>query len=208
MMKSKLNNSMKCRDEMSIYKQQREQVNKAILDTSIKIFKEKGYENATIHEITKEVGIAKGTFYNYYSSKSEILISWATQKFQAVDISQIINSYKGIEANLTNLVEQIIELIRNESVLFQAFLKEILKVHNDSTYNQKFDFKNLYLIIINNSNDTNQIGEHLLDVKIEVLNNALFMGMINWFDADKPVEGLKQHLIDIVHVCIGGILKR
>ncbi|MFZ5946073.1 MAG: TetR/AcrR family transcriptional regulator [Bacillota bacterium] len=67
-----------------MYQQQREQVKKNILDTSIAIFREKGYENTTIDEITKSIGIAKGTFYNFYPSKSEILISWAAQKFQKI----------------------------------------------------------------------------------------------------------------------------
>ncbi|XOS92284.1 TetR/AcrR family transcriptional regulator [Brevibacillus laterosporus] len=36
---------------------------------ALKLFKEKGFENVTVEEITKACGIAKGTFYNYFPKK-------------------------------------------------------------------------------------------------------------------------------------------
>ncbi|QGU95560.1 TetR family transcriptional regulator [Clostridium bovifaecis] len=44
-----------------------------ILDTAEKLFHIKGYENCTVNDILKEIGIAKGTFYHYFRSKEEVL---------------------------------------------------------------------------------------------------------------------------------------
>lgn len=191
---------------MSLYQQQREQIKKSILDTSVAIFRKRGYENATIDEITKTVGVAKGTFYNFYSSKSEILISWAAQRFEKVNINEAFNSNNCIEKNLHKFIEILVEAIKDEGQLFQCFLKEILKVHGDRRYNEQFDFKNIYRIIIENSRDSDKVAGTLFDVKIDVLNNSLFMGMINWFDGGNSVEGLNQYLISIVQVCLYGLL--
>jgi AcrR family transcriptional regulator len=191
---------------MSLYQQQREQVKESILDTSVAIFRQKGYENATIDEITKTVGIAKGTFYNFFSSKSEILISWAAQKFQKVNIHEAFNINKTLEKNLYKFIEILVEAIENEEQLFQCFLKEILKVHGDKNYNKKFDFVNIYRLIIKNSSDSDKVSGSLLDIKIDVLNNSLFMGIINWFDAGNSVEGLNQYLTNIVRMCLYGLL--
>lgn len=38
------------------------------------VFKELGFKNANISTITKQAGIATGSFYNYYSSKEEIFL--------------------------------------------------------------------------------------------------------------------------------------
>lgn len=191
---------------MSIYKQQREKIRENILNTSIAIFKEKGYENATVDEITKTVGIAKGTFYNFYKSKSEILISWAAQKFEEVPIYEVLNNSNSVEKNLCRFIEILIKAIEDEERLFQCFLKEIIKVHGVRKYNEQFDFINIYRLIIKNSNNFDKISKSLLDIKIDVLNNSLFMGMINWFSAGNSVEGLNQYLTDIVRVCLYGLL--
>ena len=43
-----------------------------IIETSMKLFAEKGYDATSIEEITATVGVAKGTLYYHFSSKEEI----------------------------------------------------------------------------------------------------------------------------------------
>ena len=43
-----------------------------ILDVSKKLFYDIGYDNTSTKMIAKEVGIAEGTIFNYFDSKSEI----------------------------------------------------------------------------------------------------------------------------------------
>lgn len=44
-----------------------------IIDTSYKLFVKKGYNNTSVSDITKTVGIAQGTFYYYFKTKEEVL---------------------------------------------------------------------------------------------------------------------------------------
>lgn len=46
---------------------------KEILDAAETLFYTKGFEACTINDILKAVGIAKGTFYHYFSSKEEAM---------------------------------------------------------------------------------------------------------------------------------------
>jgi len=45
-----------------------------IVRTAIERFKEKGYDNVTVEEITQLCGIAKGTFFNYFPKKEHLLL--------------------------------------------------------------------------------------------------------------------------------------
>ncbi|MBB6636821.1 TetR/AcrR family transcriptional regulator [Cohnella thailandensis] len=45
-----------------------------IVRTAIQLFKEKGYANVTVEEITRLCGIAKGTFFNYFPKKENVLL--------------------------------------------------------------------------------------------------------------------------------------
>lgn len=45
-----------------------------ILDAAIKVFAEKGFHPATIRDIAREAGIADGTIYNYFESKTALML--------------------------------------------------------------------------------------------------------------------------------------
>lgn len=44
-----------------------------ILDVAQRLFYLKGYEQTSVQDIITEIGIAKGTFYHYFSSKQDLL---------------------------------------------------------------------------------------------------------------------------------------
>ena len=45
-----------------------------LLETALSLFNERGYGAVTIDEITQQAGVAKGTFYTYFSTKSDIVV--------------------------------------------------------------------------------------------------------------------------------------
>lgn len=52
-----------------------------ILEAAASVFSEKGYHNATVEEIAKRAEIGKGTIYQYFSSKQDILVEMMDRKF-------------------------------------------------------------------------------------------------------------------------------
>lgn len=44
-----------------------------LIDVAERLFLERGYENTSVSDIVKEVGVAQGTFYYYFASKHDIL---------------------------------------------------------------------------------------------------------------------------------------
>lgn len=192
---------------MSLFQMQREQIKHNILDTSVTIFKEKGYENTTIAEITKSVGIAKGTFYHFYQSKSDILLAWAAKKFSTFQFQELLSPDNSLEKNLEVLFDFILKAIDDDEELFRVFIREIMKVHNDKNHSESFDFITIYRNIMINSKEAGIKADSQLDIKIEVLNNSIFMGIGHWFDSGKAVPGLKEYVSDIIRVCLYGILE-
>jgi len=59
-----------------------------ILDAAVRLFSEQGYENTTVEQITKMAGVAKGTFFNYFQSKEELMcdlqIFWAVDEIKSM----------------------------------------------------------------------------------------------------------------------------
>lgn len=52
--------------------EQREKLRISIKQNALKCFEEKGIRKTTVSELAASVGIAKGTFYNFYLSKGEL----------------------------------------------------------------------------------------------------------------------------------------
>ena len=46
-----------------------------IMDAALQIFAEKGFQNATITEISKEAGVSEATIYEYFGTKEDLLFA-------------------------------------------------------------------------------------------------------------------------------------
>lgn len=75
-----------------------------IIDTALKVFYEKGYEKTSISDIAREMHVAQGLCYRYFSSKEELFDTALDQYAQRqVDrISRILDPHK----TLTELIRQ------------------------------------------------------------------------------------------------------
>ena len=57
----------------------------AILAAARKVFAQKGYDGTTVADIAKEAGVAAGTVYLYYASKTELFAGLNFQLFQVIN---------------------------------------------------------------------------------------------------------------------------
>ena len=57
------------------------QTKRVILESAIALFRKRGFEKVTVEEITKLAGTSKGSFYTYFSTKSDIIV----EEFWAID---------------------------------------------------------------------------------------------------------------------------
>lgn len=53
--------------------EQRTEIRRQIKENALKLFEKKSVRKTTVAELTDSVGIAKGTFYNFYKSKGELI---------------------------------------------------------------------------------------------------------------------------------------
>ncbi len=80
---------------------------KLIMEAAIQVFSEKGYHNSKMEEIAVQAGIGKGTIYEYFPSKLQLLQDIMEQSFQLYDHSfQVgLNSGATLEETIRALVE-------------------------------------------------------------------------------------------------------
>ena len=56
-----------------------------ILRTATDLFSERGYNEVTMEEIAEDMGVSKGTIYNYFSSKENLYLEILKESFEAIE---------------------------------------------------------------------------------------------------------------------------
>jgi AcrR family transcriptional regulator len=61
-----------------------EKTRKKLLATADRLINQRGYENVAVEDITKACGVAKGTFYNYFAQKQDLVLALGQEYFAKV----------------------------------------------------------------------------------------------------------------------------
>jgi len=86
-----------------------------IIDAALKVFSEKEYQDATISEITKLVGISEATMYEYFGSKEDLLFAIPGKiTAEAIEfVEQILPFIRGAEGKIKAIVQNYLTVCQN-----------------------------------------------------------------------------------------------
>lgn len=100
---------------------EREQRQKLILESALKVFKDKGLDHATMDEIAKVAGFGKASLYYYYKSKEEIFNTILLEGWKNMWSS--LNNFnvqgKSPRKAFISLLKRIAELVNEDRALFE-----------------------------------------------------------------------------------------
>jgi hypothetical protein len=85
-------------------------------------------------------------------------------------------------------------------------LKELVIVQGNSEENKQFDFGIILGKIAESSSDYENIGNIKTELKINMLSDSLYMGIIRCINLKKPAGELNIYLKDIINLCLYGII--
>src|SRR5947209_14087799 len=99
-----------------------------ILDAAAAVFAEKGFHTATIKDIARVAGIADGTIYTYFSSKTDVLLGILNRLNETTEREQQLapDSEQDIRSFFTAYLRQRMTLLWPNAEVFQAVLPELL----------------------------------------------------------------------------------
>jgi AcrR family transcriptional regulator len=69
-------------ETVSRRERKKQETRQRLLEIALKLFREQGYDATPVEQITKAVGVAKGTFFNYFETKEAILPALAKWRLQ------------------------------------------------------------------------------------------------------------------------------
>lgn len=101
---------------------------KQILDAATIVFAEKGFHRATIKDIARQAGIADGTIYSYFASKTEVLLAILNRLNETTEREQQFaqGSEQDVRTFFRVYLQQRIALLWPNAEVFRAVLPEML----------------------------------------------------------------------------------
>lgn len=100
-----------------------------ILDAAVAVFAEKGFHATTIHQIARHAGIADGTIYNYFDSKTALLLAIFERMRERIVQSGLptLAQEGDVHAALSATLAQSLNALRdNEFALFRIVVSEMM----------------------------------------------------------------------------------
>lgn len=181
-----------------------------LLHASLRLFREKGFENTTVAEITAAAGVAKGTFFNYFATKEDVLLALGEQTLGKLQLNvQAVpgrestrGKIKAIFAALAAGLDADRDLVR-EMVYRGLRLPDLVDRRR-----ARLDFRATLVLLLNQGQ---RLGEVRPDVDIHVVADMLytlyFQQVVSWCSNDFR-SSLPDQLNQVVDLVFAGIGNR
>jgi TetR/AcrR family transcriptional regulator, cholesterol catabolism regulator len=104
-----------------------------LTEHSINLFEKKGFKETSIQDIVDSIGVTKGTFYYYFSSKEELLmdIHLGYINYLLEKQSKILNENKSCKEKLFDIVYMLIRNIKINGSAAKIFFREMKNLNEE-----------------------------------------------------------------------------
>jgi AcrR family transcriptional regulator len=188
---------------------QKEKTRDLLQQKALELFKSQGYQKTTIMQITESAGLAKGTFFNYFRTKEEVL--HAIHDWQMHIIEKEICSL----ANTSSLTDKLYTLLKklaniNEE-LGQEFIKSLFHVATISNMNRKNEenptqiFTNIFVSLFAQGQASGEIRNDLPTAVIASTFSQLYFGTLHHWCTNTTSQPLKELLENAFTIFFNGI---
>jgi AcrR family transcriptional regulator len=184
-----------------------------IIQQSILLFEKYGFSQTSIQDIVDALGVTKGTFYYYFTSKEELLM-----KIHLQYIGQLLKKQGEIIGNpaltykekISGIVELLITDIGKNGPSARVFFREIRHLKGENESEIKEMRKQFRLKIEDMVRAGAESGEFRQNLHIEMTAFGI-LGVTNWsyqwFDPSKQISD-KQLAAIFVEMILYGIEKK
>jgi len=97
----------------------------SLIEYGRELFSKLGFQKTSILDITKNVGIAQGTFYKFFSSKEElyfVILEMEEQKLREQFMVTDIFKEKDPKQSIKNMLQQMIQMIEKNALIRELFI--------------------------------------------------------------------------------------
>ena len=197
--------------ELSRRERKKRDKRQRLLTESLRLFREKGFEQTTVAEITQAAGVAKGTFFNYFPTKEDVLLALGEQalgKLQPEELG-VWATFSTSREKIKYLFHALARGLERDRSLVKEMVYRGIRLHDLVAHKKsRFDFRATIALLLSHGQRRGEIRE---DVDVNFVANVLytlyFQQVAAWTLADFNTS-LNEQLDQIVDLILDGIAVR
>jgi AcrR family transcriptional regulator len=180
-----------------------------LYEAALALFREQGYENTTVDQITRRAGVAKGTFFNYFPTKDTVLRYMGAREIGRLGAATLaggstsaVGNLKRFMAALAASMERDHELVK---LIFARGIGVLELMCGDAA---GFSVQPTASLLIRRAQNLGEINPALdPDVMAAALDALYLQQLVRWCQVE-PAYPLGERLTGVVDLLMMGIAAR
>lgn len=181
-----------------------------LITSAFELFEVKGLQAVSIDDIVKKAGVAKGTFYLYFTDKfdlvSKLIMKKATEYMEDVKALPEINDKMDFQLTTKKYIDLIIDFLEKNKTLTMLIDKNVhicvnaVIEHRDGVIKEVYDKIFAYFV-------SKDFSETEVRTKLYLFADLIVSSSCNAILRGYPysLEEIKPHLYDIVTMSLYGV---
>lgn len=181
------------------------------------LFRRQGFEETRVEEITRAAGVAKGTFFNYFPTKEDVLLYIGERHMSRLGVAMANGSGKQLTqersavAGLKFLLRTMALSLEDDKDLVRLAVSKAMKIaHLAPTKNggDRFSFQGLVAILLARGQRSGEIDPAINpELVAQMVQGLYYQQLVTWCQSDFSYD-LAGRLDQVIDVLAAGIRSR
>jgi AcrR family transcriptional regulator len=181
-----------------------------LYEAALTLFRGQGYETTTVDQITRQAGLAKGTFFNYFPTKDAVLRYMGAREVGRLGAATLsLSGTSSSIGKLKRLMEALAASLECDRDLVRLIFREGVTVADLMAGDAGgFSLQPMAVLLIRQAQRQNEINPGLdPDILAAALDALYLQQLIRWCESGKPYP-LAERLTGVVDLLLSGITIR
>ena len=182
-----------------------------IYRAALRLFREKGFENTTVEEITRMARVAKGTFFNYFPTKEAVLLYLAERQMGGL---RALNSVRGrYESSAVGRIKHLLATLavsaEEDRELIQLAVRRALRMADLAPgEGRRLGFRAIVALLIAQGQRMGELREDVsADAVAGLIEAMYFYELFQWCATPVPYS-LSRRLESMLELIMAGVRTR
>ncbi len=180
-----------------------------LYQAAVSLFREQGYEETTVDQITRRAGLAKGTFFNYFATKDAVLRYMGERAIGRLGNISVAGSSTSAVGNLKRFLAALADSLEQDRDLVRLIFNKGVAVPELLCGDAGgFSIRPMAALMLRRAQHQNEINPLLDPDALAMALDALYLQqLVLWCEAETPYP-LAERFTGIVDLLMMGIAAR
>ncbi|MEU3734116.1 TetR/AcrR family transcriptional regulator [Streptomyces sp. NPDC033538] len=179
-----------------------------IYTSALTLFAEQGYDRTTVDQIAERADVARGTFFNYFQRKEDLVTAWAQarqRRLEACMEESMVTREDGVTVHLERCMLALAEFNETEREVTSAMLQAWVKAGRpliEEPYAGR-----VFATIIEAGRERGEIAVDIDPLRVGNILRDSYLGLLyRWSQSPEPRVPLHIELREVLRIVLNGIL--